>query len=112
MLKPNFRAKAWSLSSFLWNKADADGRPTYREGFLRLLKDSLRVRQTVTKTGALQTQAISAADFRKTLALESPERYAAFEKDWIAWETALLAKSVRPEWTAKRDERFAQLGIK
>jgi hypothetical protein len=112
LMAPVFYAKAWSLVYFLWNQVDASGRPVYRDRFAAFVKDSLHVRQVNVEGRGLQTRVLTASDFRKALGLEAEDRYRAFEKEWLAWETAMLAKSQNADWATYRDDWMTKLGVK
>jgi hypothetical protein len=112
IMRPLFHAKSWSLVYFLWNHADETGKPLHRAAFARLVAGTLRATQTATAGQPAKTRVLSAADFRKALGLESEDRFRAFEKSWLAWETAFIGKAQRPEWAATRDRVMQTLGVK
>ena len=112
LMSPLFKTKSWSLVSFLWNAADASGKPKYREGFLDLLGQSLHVQQAVVPGKGLQTQIVPASDVRKALGIATPERLGAFEREWQEWEAARLAKAQTPSWAVERDRVLAELGLR
>ncbi len=111
LFRPVFYAKSWSLVFFMWNQTDASGRPAYRDRFAAFMKESFRVKQTNVEGRGLKTHQITASDFRKSMGLESEERFRAFEKEWLAWETAYVAKAQTNAWLASRDAWFQRLRL-
>jgi len=112
VMQPLFYCKSWSLVYFLWNGTDAAGKPLYRDAFANFLGASLHATQTAAAGRGLATHVLSASDFKKAMGLDSEEKFRAFEKSWLAWESAFLAKAQKPGWTDTRDKMFAALGVK
>jgi hypothetical protein len=109
VMQPLFCGKAWSLVSYLWNQADTAGRPLYREQFRAFIGSSIKARQANVPGRGLVTQPLNAQDFRKAFELEQETRFRAFEKDWLAWEAAQLAKAQKPDWAETRDRAVGEL---
>ncbi len=109
---PLFEAKAWSLVRFLWDQCDASGKPSRRDAFLRFVKNGLNATGDADGGTASRKRALGAGAFRKAMGLAAEDAYRAFEKEWLAWEAALLERSRRPEWATARDRVLETLGAK
>jgi hypothetical protein len=112
MFHSQLYGRSWGLVYFLWNDVDSAGKPRWREGFQRLMRQSLRVDLVPETITGPPRHVLTAADVKKALGLVGEEQYRAFEKSWLAWESGFLARSKRPEWEAARDRAFKRLGIR
>jgi hypothetical protein len=109
---PAFDGKCWGLVSFLWNAADESGRPRWRNAFVSLLAQSLRVSLVRDAAGALRPRILGVADFRRALSLENDDQWLAFEREWRTWERQQTSAAHRPDWDVARDRLLAEGGLR
>ena len=104
--------RSWSLVYFLWNASGPDGKPKWRDGFQKLMRQSLRVDLVPVTIQGPPRHVLTAADFRRALGLTDDAAFQAFEREWLASEARLLAKNKSSSWETHRDQLFAKLGIR
>ncbi len=97
-----FYAKAWSFVYFMWY-AEEGGKPKYRDRFVEYLKREFHlVYKFDTIKQAELTLNVGVPDFRKIMGIEKDDKLAAFEKEWLAYETKFVASHKSPKWDAER----------
>jgi hypothetical protein len=112
MLHSQLYGRAWSLAYFLWNDLDDAGKPRWREGFQKLLRQSLRVDLVPETITGPPRHVLTPADFRAALGLADDGRYRAFETSWTTWEKRFLESNRRASWATNRDKVFQRLGLR
>ncbi len=106
-----FYAKAWSLVHFLWY-AEEGGKPKHRDRYVEYLKREFHLEYKLDKVKHAEMPVpVGANDFRRIFGLTKDPDLAAFEKEWQAYVTKLVAAHKTPKWDEERARARKALGI-
>ena len=96
-----FYAKAWSLVSYLWYTQE-NGKPKYRARLAAFMKREFYAE--VTPHGTVYK--MTPGDFKRAFGLVDDAAFDQFERDWLAYEAALVKKHEKPSWATERLKMF------
>jgi hypothetical protein len=96
-----FYAKAWSLVHFLWY-AEENGKPKYRDRLAAFMKREFYAE--LEPHGKVHK--MTSGDFRRGFDLVDDAAFDQFERDWLAYEAALVKKHEKPSWATHRLKIF------